>query len=153
MLNDAVTFLLDCQKIEAVPTDGRLTVDEMPEWLQGLMLTCVRISWSDDEGQEQSAWLPVQTENLDDLLSPEEFCRLYLETVHSVAITAGYSLQLREQPIRRVMPGHGFVAIRQAEVILWLEPDVNIFFAAGLFVFFEFLRNRVAMPGELLHDV
>jgi hypothetical protein len=70
--NDTGTIILDSLRMKNVPPEARRTVD-MPGSLRGLPLTCVRIAWTDDEGQNHSGWLPVQTESLEDLLPPEQF--------------------------------------------------------------------------------
>lgn len=70
--NDTGTPLLNSMQMTSVPPEGRFTV-AMPESLRGLTLTCVRVFWTDDQGQSQSGWLPVQTESLEDLLPPEQF--------------------------------------------------------------------------------
>ena len=71
-VNDTGTILLDSLQMTSVPPEGRFTV-ELPGALRGLMLTCVRFAWTDDRGQSQSGWLPVQTESLENLLPPEQF--------------------------------------------------------------------------------
>ena len=67
---DAV--LLDSVHVPTVPADGSVSV-EVPTTQRGRILTCVRIAWTDDKGQSQSGWVPVQTDSLDNLLPPEEF--------------------------------------------------------------------------------
>jgi hypothetical protein len=36
---------------------------------------------------------------------------------------------------------------------VWFQPDVDVTPRSGLFVFFELLGKRVAMPGELLDNI
>src|SRR5207248_2087420 len=66
------TVLVDFVQVPTVPPDGYVSV-ETPAHQHGRILTCVRIAWTDDKGQSQSGWIPVQTDSLNNLLPPEEF--------------------------------------------------------------------------------
>ncbi len=64
--------LLDALRVPAYPPAGEVSV-EIPVSQRGQILTCVRVAWTDEGGQIQAAWLPVQTDSLDNLMPPEEF--------------------------------------------------------------------------------
>jgi hypothetical protein len=70
--SDGDSDLVDSIRVPTIPPDGQVSV-EVPTTSRGLILTCVRMAWTDENGQSLSAWIPVQTDNLDDLLPPEQF--------------------------------------------------------------------------------
>ena len=94
--NDNGTILLDSLQMRSVPPAGRLTV-EMPGPLRGLTLMCVRVAWTDDEGQSQSGWLPVQTERLEDLLPPEQFRGLTSDHIMNCLISGREPAELIDE--------------------------------------------------------
>jgi hypothetical protein len=79
-----------------MPLDGFFTV-EMPGSLRGLTLTCVRVSWTDNQGQSQSGWLPVQTESLEDLLPPEQFRGLTSDHIMNCLISGREPAELVDE--------------------------------------------------------
>jgi hypothetical protein len=83
---DVDAVLLDSVRVPTVPTEGFIAV-EVPETQRGLVLTCVRVSWMNEEGQRQSGWIAVQTESLDNLLPPEEFRGLSSENIMNCLIS------------------------------------------------------------------
>jgi hypothetical protein len=84
--NDTGTILLDSLWMKSVPSEGRLTV-ELPVSMRGLTLTCVRVAWTDEQGQSQSGLLPVQTESLEDLLPAELFRGLTADHIMNCLIS------------------------------------------------------------------
>jgi len=94
--NDTGTIILDSLQVKSVPTEGRRTVD-MPGSLRGLTLTCVRVAWTDDAGQSQSGWLPVQTEGLEDLLPPEQFRGLTSDHIMNCLISGREPAELVDE--------------------------------------------------------
>jgi hypothetical protein len=69
----------------------------MPGSLRGLTLTCVRVAWTDDAGQSQSGWLPVQTEGLEDLLPPEQFRGLTSDHIMNCLISGREPAELVDE--------------------------------------------------------
>jgi hypothetical protein len=94
--NDTGTVILASRQMLSVPQEGRLTVD-MPGSLRGLTLTCVRVAWTDDQGQIQSGWLPVQTESLEDLLPPEQFRGLTSDHIMNCLISGREPAELVDE--------------------------------------------------------
>jgi hypothetical protein len=45
------------------------------------------VAWTDEKGQSQSAWIPVQTDSLDNLLPPEAFCGLSSDHIMNCLIS------------------------------------------------------------------
>lgn len=80
------TVLLDSIRVPTVPAGGCVAV-QVPATQQGLILTCVRVSWRNAEGQVISAWIAVQTESLDNLLPPEEFRGLSSDNIMNCLIS------------------------------------------------------------------
>lgn len=84
--NDNGTIILDSTQLTNIPPDYQFTVD-IPESIRGLTLTCVRVEWTDDKGERRTGWFPVQTENLEDLLPPEQFNGLTSEQIMNCLIS------------------------------------------------------------------
>lgn len=80
------SVLLDSVRVPAIPPEGCIAV-EVSETQRGLVLTCVRISWENEEGLGKSAWIAVQTESLDNLLPPEVFRGLSSENIMNCLIS------------------------------------------------------------------
>ncbi len=94
--DDTGAIILDSLQMKSIPAEGHLTI-EMPTSLRGLTLTCVRVAWIDDSGQSQSGWLPVQTENLEDLLPPEQFRGLTSDHIMNCLISGREPAELVDE--------------------------------------------------------
>jgi hypothetical protein len=78
--------LIDSLQVPAIPVEGEISV-EIPAPQRGQILTCVRLAWTDAKSQRQTAWIPVQTDSLDNLLPPEEFRGLSSEHIMNCLIS------------------------------------------------------------------
>jgi hypothetical protein len=94
--NDACASLLGSQQIKSMPLGGIISV-EIPELLRGMMLTCVRVTWTDGQGQTHSGLLTVQTESLEDLLPPEQLRSLTSDYIMNCLISGREPAELFDE--------------------------------------------------------
>jgi hypothetical protein len=125
--SEAAPPLADHRQRPWPPAEGRIVL-QLSASLRGANIAGLRLAWRDEEGELQSATLPVHIESGDDLLPPEEFRSLTADVILECLLSGREPAEWVEALERRQERGQADGASREIDSLRAVDTSSYVLY-------------------------